>query len=175
MFMELELTKRTQNNNTERAYFEIKDYKVLIGTGNNLLLIQEGQMNIEDETVKISDDFLEIFKVQFIASCTTELEGEITVAFYIGEYSSLNGYVLDGLPNNYYQDGDNFRLVDYKSYLEICEMTGEIKLSLVDYINEIRTSGIGANTLLHHNGKFLNYDMQQALYKEMDSKNVTAN
>lgn len=174
--MELELTKRPINNGkSERACYEISDYKVLIGTENSLLLVREGQMEIDDATVKVNSDFLEIFKVQFIASCKTELKDNIIVAFYIGEYFSLNTYVLDGLPNNYYQEGDNFMLIDYKSYLSICEMTGEAKLSLADYLNYIRQSAIGANSLLKYNGKFLNHDMQQALYKEMDSKVIAAN
>lgn len=172
--MEIFIKKRdSQNTKAEIQSFEILKYTILIDNNTSLLLVQEGVMTV-DEKVKKDAPLLEIFKVQFIASCKTELKEGVIVAFYIGEFSCLQTYVLDGLPNNYYQD-DNFRLIDYKSYIEICELTGETKLSLSDYIKEAESGNIGVNTLINYNEKFLNHDQQKALWIKLDAKEIFNN
>ncbi len=173
--MEIELTKRgTQNSKFETKYYKLSDFKVL-ASNPTLLIIQEGAMEVEDVSGKTNANLLEIFKVQFIASCKAELQIDLLVACYIGEHGSFHAHVLDGLPDNYYQEGGTFKLVDYKSYSDICEITGETKLSLGDYILALTHSHVGQNALLHYNQEFLNYDKQKALWKEIDSKKSVSN
>jgi len=113
----------------------------------------------------IAMNFHEIFKVQFLATCKIEIADCVLIAFYLGERGELYPYIISGLPNNYYQDGESFFLIDYKSYLEICEFSGETKLSLVEYIKDVKAGNLGPNTLLEHNNELLNRDQQNEFYK----------
>jgi len=112
----------------------------------------------------------EVCKIQFIASCKIELIDNLIVAFYIGEYGALYPYILDELPLNYSQVCPDFHVIDYKSYSEICELTGETKLPLLDYIKDVLGGNIGLNSFLEYNGKIYNYDKQKQLWTKLAEK-----
>jgi hypothetical protein len=162
----IEIAKFTSKGQSkESTTYKILNYKT-IAQPELLLLVSEGTMSNEDRT---ESAFLEIMKVQFIASCKTDFSEEpILAAFYMGEGSELYPYIIDQLPGGYYQDGQSFRLVDYKSYTEICAITGETAMPLAEYILELKSAILGANTLLYAKEKFLNYDEQKKYYSELD-------
>lgn len=172
--MEISVSKYNNQSVKESENFEITDYKILLGD-SNLLLVRDGTMEVDEDIMKKDASYLEIYKVQFIASCQTKLKNGIIVAFFIGEYCSLETYVLGGLPPNYYPHGDNVRLIDYKAYCEIAEITKETKLSFEEYYRIISLNNMGPNTLLDYNNRFLNYDKQQSLWEEIDSKKIVTN
>ncbi len=173
--MQLPISKSNgKGKEPELNYYPILDYKVM-SENTNLLLVQEGTMGVEEGAIEVNSDFLELHKIQFIAACKTELFQNLIVAFYIGEGNELYPYILSGLTGNYYQSGDNFMLIDYKSYLEICELTAETKLSLADYIKEKKTSSIGVNSLLIYRDKALNHNNQKELWKQIDNNKAATN
>ena len=111
---------------------------------------------------------VEFFKVQFLAACKTETGLNFIAAFYLrGDEYVLTPYVIqdssDFLEYRINPE-DQFYLVDYDSYLEMCEITNESKLDFFNYFNVIRTGSIGINTLVK-NGKdsYMNYDIQKEL------------
>ena len=154
--------------------YEVQNFTIVTNT-TNLLLVKDELMEVDDNVVKSDCNFYEIFEVQFIANCKTELADGIFVAFYLvgGELSS---YILSGLPGDYC-DGNNekFLLVDYVAYSKNCELTGEPKLSFFDYINEIKTGNLGVNTLLGYNGKGLAFDKQKELWERIDERKLKSN
>ncbi len=154
--------------------YRILDYKILVNS-TNLLLVRDGKMEVDDSVTKLDSDFFEIFKVQFIASCSTELAEGLIIAFYIGEGGELLCYVLGGLPRNHYEKEDRFLLIDYKGYTEICELTGETKLPFFNYIVELKAGRIAGNTFLSYNGEFLNEDKQSELWKILDNNKAAKN
>ena len=161
--MELDIVKYLGKNQKEkREYYTIKSYKA-IHSNSSLLLVGEEVLQNEDET---KSNFYEIYKVQFILSCKIELADNLLIAFYLGEGGELCPYILSGLPNDYFQDTFPFLLIDYKSYAEICELTGETKLSLADYIKEIKSGHLGTNAFLENENQLLNYDQQKELFKK---------
>lgn len=165
--MEIELLKYdSTTKKQETEYLKINSYKVLCNN-INLLLIRDGSMEVKkgEET---SNNFREIVKVQFIASCKTKFDNEILVAFYLGEYFELSGYILSGMTDNYSNGGEQMYLVDYKSYCDICELTAESKLSFTEYFEANKNSIIGINSLLSYNGQELNFNKQKDLFKIVD-------
>jgi len=164
--MKIEISKATSKGQPkESKYYPVLSYKS-IAHPLGLLLVSEGTMSNEDGS---ESDFLEIKKIQFIASCKTEFSEEpLLTAFYLGEGGDLYPHILSTLSGNYYQEGERFILIDYKSYTEICEYTGETKLPIAEYIKEIRSGTLGANALLNVEGEFLNYTEQNEHYKELD-------
>lgn len=132
------------------------------------MLVEQDTMGLPDKNgVNVYHTFLEIYKVQFIAACKTKLKADLIVAFYFGENKEdLEGYVIGGLPTIYVNDRHPLRIVDYKGYLEICELTGESKLSFLDYYNK-QNSDSGIGSILVYNSESLNRDRQLDLYKEM--------
>ena len=160
--MEICIIKNTGKNQTiDRTYYPILNFEK-VGSSNSMLLVSEGEMDNDGTKMK----FHEIFKVQFIASCKISLtEKPILVDFYIDEMGALAPNVLSELPNNYYQDSDRFLLVDYKSYSEICGLTGETPLNFSDYLKEITEQKLGINSLLDNEGVLLNRDEQIKFYE----------
>lgn len=167
--MEIEIFKYNSSlKDQETEFLKIDQYKV-ITHNSSLLLVRHGQMEIESKSERKSAPFLEIYKVQFIAACKTKFDSEILVAFYLGEDSELTGHALSGLPNNYSSSIGPFSLIDYKSYLEICDLTAESKLSFIDYYNEVKSGNVGVNTLLNYNGQNLNYNSQKEFWQQLDN------
>lgn len=165
--MELELLKYNSSTKKQDTEFVIVDSYKTVCQNTNLLLVRDGSMEVK-EGDKASNNFREIFKVQFIASCKTKFENEILVAFYLGEYFAIEGHVLTGLPNNYNNAGEDMYCIDYKSYCDICELTAESKLSFTEYFEANKNSVIGLNSLLSYNGQELNYNKQKDLWKKVD-------
>ena len=153
--MEILLEKKMDGESkVESVVLPILDYKIL--TANcDLLLLHEGEIPLQKADKSELAEHLEIFKIQFIASCKTKLNDEMIVAFYVGEHFSLKAAVLGELPRNHYHHSGPFLLVDYKSYSDICELTNESKLSLADYIRELKKEHI-LNDLIKINGEYLN-------------------
>ena len=162
--MEIELYKyNSSSKDSEAELVQINKYTI-INENRNLLLVRDGNSVIEINNEEKLTSCLEIYKVQFIATCsTTKFENEIIVAFYIGDGSELTGHILAGLQGSYFSSKDIFHLIDYKSYLDICDLTSESKLSFIDYYNEVTSGNIGVNTLLNQDGQDLNYDNQKNL------------
>lgn len=167
--MEIEITKYNgKGKPKDTKSYPILNYKA-ISHPESLLLVTEGTLSDENDG---ESPFLEIKKVQFIAACVTAFsEHPLLAAFCIDEYSGLSPYLISGLSGDYHSAGDSFRLIDYRSYTEICEYTGENKLSLADYIAEIRTGSLGTNTLLSNDqNNLINYDQQKAYFEELDKE-----
>lgn len=165
--MNIEICKYTgKDKQPANSFYRILSYDI-ISQNNSLLLVSEDQMSDEND---VKSDFFEIFKVQFIASCKTEFKegARLLVAFYLKE-GELHAYILSTLEGDCYPTGGNLTLIDYKSYLEICEYTGEAKLSLVEYLQEIRSGTLGTNALLMNNGTLLNYSEQKEHYKTLEN------
>ncbi len=153
--MEIILQKKIDGETkVESVVLPILEYKIL--TNNcNLLLIHEGEITLENTEKSEVTEHLEIFKIQFIARCKTKLSDNMIVAFYVGEYFSLQAAILNELPRNHYHYGGEYLLVDYKSYSDICELINETKLSLADYIIELKKEHT-VNNLIKINGQYLN-------------------
>jgi|SRR6218665_216085 len=166
--MELILDKFQSGKQTnDRETFSIINYTPLANS-SNLLLIKEGTIGLEDkEETQVPS--LEIFKVQFIASCKIKIAEAVMVAFFVDEYNSLSPFVIGGLPSNYIQAHERFKCVDYKAYTEIAELTGETKLSLFDYYQMLKKDALGLNSFIVHNEKSYNFDQQIELYKEIEA------
>jgi hypothetical protein len=164
--MEITVYKYPRNDSpVKREYYKITSYEP-VATLPNLLLVSDGKMEYEDQT---THGYFEIRKIQFLANCKTEfLDRRLLIAFYLGDYNELCHYILSPLGDGYVQDGDTMMLVDYKSYLEICEYTRESPLSFNDYFQELRSGSLGCNTLLDDNGTLLNYDGQKSLFIKQD-------
>lgn len=157
-------------NGSAKEYIKVESYISLSGS-NNLILVRDGTMGVSDEEIDVP--YLEIYKVQFIASCKTKLEDEILVAFYFNEENILTGFIISGLPDGISSALENsFYLLDYKSYIEICDLTSETKLSFSDYFNEVKTGNIGINTILKYKGENLNYDQQKELWKKIEGVTI---
>lgn len=166
--MTIEVYKYNNSLKTQEVEFlKIENYKILI-QNSSLLLVRDGQMEITSKPEKKDAPFLEIYKVQFITACETKFENEIIVAFYLGEGSEMKGHVLAGLPENYQSSNEPFYLVDYKSYLDICDLTEENKLSFGEFYSEVKSGSLGVNTLLTYNGQNLNYNNQKELWRQLD-------
>ncbi len=168
--MEIEIVKYNgKDQPKESKHYPILSYKT-VASPQSLLLVIEGTMSNEDNT---ESPFLEIMKVQFVASCKTDFsEQPLLVAFYIGEGGDLYPHLISSLKGNYFQAGESCRIIDYKAYADICEYTGETKLSLAEYLLEIKSGTLGTNAFLGNSGKFLNYDQQKQYYKELDESKI---
>lgn len=123
-------------------------------------------MDISDGEANAYNEFLEIFKVQFVASSKTAVSDNLMVAFYLEEHSRFTSLCAEWIAENYVQEGDSFLLIDYKAYAEICELTGETGLSPTEDIQEIETGRLGVNTLLSNEDHLLNYDQQKDFWKK---------
>ncbi|WP_316785271.1 hypothetical protein [Pedobacter frigiditerrae] len=161
--MEIEIYKHNGKEKSDSKYYPILSYKT-IAHNPSLLLVSDEKMSFEDNS---QTGFFEIKKIQFIASCKTDFsDSPLLIAFYLGEGCELYAHNLTDLPGHHYQGGERFLLIDYKSYSEICEYTGETKLSFSEYFQEIKSGNLGPNSLLENNEKLLNKDEQDKLYKE---------
>lgn len=161
--MVVSLTKSVSPEQQEEInFYTILDYKVIVDKPT-LFLVRESMTTVGIEQ-KEDGEFFEIFKVQFIAQCTTELTESLLIAFYIGEGGDLCPYILNGLPKGFYRNCERHRLIDYTSYTEICRLTGEKKLSFYDYFNEIKSGTLMTNTFLEYNGRIYNYDEQKKIW-----------
>ena len=163
-----------KGQDTTMKSYRILDYKILTDK-TDLLLVRDSKMEVDDNVVKADCDLFEVFKVQFIASCKTDLTDGIIIAFYIGEGGELNSYVLSGLPPNYYEKEDKFLLIDYKSYSNICDLTNETKFSFFDYIKEMKSGNFVGNMILFYKDKGLNADKQKELWEQIDANKKSNN
>jgi len=156
--MEIEIYKYNSATKTsESEFLQIENYKHL-SENTSLLLVIESEMGLNDEETA---PFTQIFKIQFIAACKTKFKDKILVAFYSGEFGVLNGFILSDLPTGYSQT--HGCVIDYKSYVDICEITKETKLSFTEYYQKIKSGVLDLNTFIKHTGKYLNVDEQQKL------------
>lgn len=164
--MEIEITKYTEKGGKETKFYPILSYKA-VSYPESILLVLEGFLTEEGNESR----FLEIKKVQFIASCMAAIsEKPLLVAFCLDSDGGLCPFLLSDLSGDYHPAGDSFRLIDYRSYSEICEYTGETKLSLSDYISEIISGRLGTNTFLSDSeGKRLNYDQQNTYFEKSEA------
>ena len=110
---------------------------------------------------------ISIKKVQFIANCKTKIENELLVAFYIHDEGYLESYIISGLEGNY--TSEQGHLVDYKSYAEICDLTGETKLSFQEYYEQLKNGYIGINTIACFNEKSYNFTEQKEMWNLVNS------
>ncbi|CAM3631356.1 hypothetical protein MUGA111182_00235 [Mucilaginibacter galii] len=165
--MEIEIVKYLGKDQPEdRKLYEILTYKP-IAHPNSLLLVGDDKMHNEDAS---TNEYHEIFKVQFIASCKTTFNEKknLLFAFYVGEFGELIPHLLSSLTGSYYLGGKSFTLIDYKSYASICELTGEDKLSFSEYFKEIKSGSLGTNTLLNIDDTLLNKDQQNEFYASQE-------
>ncbi len=169
--MELDLHKYNSAKDKERKFVKVESYNVLI-QNPNLLLVKEGKMDVETQPNKSEAPFIEIYKVLFVAACKTIFENAVVVAFYLDPTIGfgLNGYILSGLPDSYSPYDNSIELIDYKSYLEVCDLTSEKKLSFIDYYNEVKNGNAGINSLLTYNDQNLNHDGQRELWRQIDEQ-----
>jgi hypothetical protein len=154
--MEIEITKY-ENQKEETEYLKIENY-TKISSPKSLLLVTEYGSTENGNII----NHIDIKKIQFLASCKTKFENEILVAFYVNEEGSLLGHIISELQQNYFSHKGY--LVDYKAYLEICDLTEESKLSFIEYFEQIKNSYIGPNTISKFKDKYYNFTQQQ---KEM--------
>ena len=168
--MEIDIIKHNglDQKDTSKSY-PVLDYKT-VNQSTDLLLIKQSQMGVDHEKETEQCDFLQIFKIQFVAACRIELAECVIVAFYLGEGGELLPYVISGLPLHYYQEIDRSILIDYKSYSEICEITQEKKLSIYEYYKHMKDADQSLNSLMVYHDKVLNYDAQIVLWAEIDNK-----
>ena len=151
--MEIEIYKEnTSKSGGETEYLKILGYSLKINT-ENLLFFKDGMLNLEDNS---DVPMFTVHKVQYIASCKTKFEDEILVAFYFGEYSALFGYVISELPRGYYSTQGH--LIDYKSYSDICDLTGETKMTLIEYFQSVKEGNYDPNSYIKYKEKYLNSD-----------------
>lgn len=158
--MQIEVIKR---NETNSEFYEILNFKV-ISDNTDLLLVKYGKMSLSETSAEVGA-LLEIHKIQSLLLCNTEIGENLIVAFYIVEGFEPNACVIKGLPKKYHQSGDDFMVVDYRSYSQICELTSETKLSLTDYIQELKKGDSRVNTIFIHGDKCFNRDQQNELWK----------
>lgn len=158
--MELEITKYS-NGKAEAEYIQIEKMKNKIQP-QNLLLIFEFDSVEKGQTI----NYLEIKKVQFLANCKTKFNIEILVAFYLNNEGNLDGHIISELPQGY--ESGRAHLIDYKSYCDICELTGETKLPITEYFFEVKNCYIGTNTIIKFEDKNYNFTEQIEMWKLID-------
>jgi len=168
--MELEIERYLgQKQNPEKQTYQVLEYRTIVEK-TDLILVKNGTMDLDEKKEKVTGDFLQLYKIQYILSCDIEIAKGLLVAFYIGEGAELFPFVMDGLPLNYSQDIERMTLVDYKSYSEFCEYTKETKLSIFEYINEMNGGSLGPNSFFTYKNQALNYDKQKELWHAFDTK-----
>lgn len=172
--MELYIIKTT--NGKEENYSYNTQNMVQLSDKCDLLLVDRGEMNFSKvaDGVNSKNEFLKIYKIQFICKCDIEIAKGIIVAFYINSNGYLAPYVLSDLPNNYYQSTDeinNCIVVDYKSYLDICEFTNEKPVSLQQYIENKYFGSLDPNSLLKYEDKYYNADSASEIYDKIGGVN----
>ena len=133
---------------------------VPISFKDGLLLAFESSIR-DDDTIE--HPMYEFNVVESMASVTLQtFDRPVLVAFYLigGE---LNTLVVSELPSNYYNNGGRFYLINYKSYIEVCNLTGEDALPFKDYFKEyiIGQNGL-ENSFVEYSGAYYNKDEQPA-------------
>jgi hypothetical protein len=151
--MDIEIYKENSSEKgLETEFLKIVSFKKIIKP-KSLLFFKDGTLSLEDNS---EIPMYEVKKVQFIASCKTKFSEEILVAFYLGEYSGLCGYVMSELPRGYFSPQGH--LIDYKSYSEICKLTSEKKMSLSEYYQSVKGGHCDPNSFVIYKEKYLNSD-----------------
>ncbi len=119
----------------------------------------------------IHNTYFELFTVLYLASAKSKISENLLVAFYLGEYGELFPYILDGLPENYYENEDSY-LLNYEGYVNICKLTGEDVLSIRDYFRQYvkQDQGLGVNSIMFHEGKKMNFNQQKEFWANMPEK-----
>ncbi|MBK9729039.1 MAG: hypothetical protein IPO86_13075 [Saprospiraceae bacterium] len=149
--MHLELTKSIKLENGWR-YDNLPPETItsfnMITTNCNLLFIRENKIADMNDDKKIIEILYDIFKVQFIAQCDSKNYKNLVVAFFIEPNYDFSSFVVGELPNNMYNTRSG-NIIDYHSYTEICDITGEVKLSLSDYIKKAMKEEAQVNFISH--------------------------
>lgn len=166
--MKITLTHYKDIQSKKSETFDVSDFKI-ISTATNLLFIISGKF--DDEALPDINEHIEIYKVQFIGTGNISIADNLLFVFYLNEQNELSNYIIGNLPDEYIQiTDDNYRtIVDYTSYCNICDLTQETKLSLLEYIKERRSGNIGPNTILHFDDKVYNYDQQKLFWESADN------
>ena len=128
--MEFLVRKHTGKDQKEESHWIKIEKLTPISINRDLILVKEGKVSIKElgDAEKECDSY-EYYPILFIATASTKIAENLTVAQFVGEYGGINTRVISELPNNYYQD-DNYYLVDYQGYQNMCKLTGENTLSL---------------------------------------------
>lgn len=151
VFMEITLKSR---NKGDKKVLQILKYKKIAEPRSTLLVLHEEMTG--DNNARWST--YDMFKVQFIASCTTEECGQILCAFYFAN----EGSILCIQPLDYHVKGydpeKNYSLIDYKSYLEICDLTKETPLPFAEYVQISIENSTVINSLVEEKGKYMRSD-----------------
>lgn len=155
--MTLEISKYSDGTFTTE-YLQVEKMTNLLEP-NSLLLVKEYEVDEEGQSIRN----IAVKKIQFIANCKTKIDQELLVAFYIHDEGYLYHHILTELDGNYYCEPGI--LVDYKSYAEICELTGETKLSFEEYYEQLKNGYIGVNSIAYLNDKAYNFTEQQEMWK----------
>ena len=147
---------------------------VTLSEKTDLLLVDRSEMGFSNvkEGVNIKNTFFKIYKIQFICKCDIDIAKGLIVAFFIDSNGELSPYVLSDLPGNYYQDSfevGNCLVVDYKSYLEICEYTKEKPVSIYDFIDSKINGNLDPNSILEYEGKSYNREESAVIYDKIQS------
>lgn len=143
--------------NNSKEYLNIESYDLLVKP-DSLLFFKESSLLLDNNDSVLT---YEIFKIQFIASCKTKFKDEILVAFYIGEYGELSGYIISPLPENLIQSNNKGTLIDYKAYSDICVLTGETKMSLAEYYKSVMDGCLDLNSYMNYKDMYLNRDQSK--------------
>ena len=148
---------------------------VTLSDNTNLLLVDRSEMGFSNvkEGVNTKNIFFKIYKIQFICKCDIDIAKGLIIAFFIDANGELAPYILSDLPGNYYQDSfevGNCLVVDYKSYLEICEYTNEKPVSIYDFISSKINCDLDPNSILEYEGKSYNRDESVEVYNKIQSK-----
>ncbi|TDE46958.1 hypothetical protein E0I26_02400 [Flavobacterium rhamnosiphilum] len=167
--MELYLEKYSKKN-SEWESFEILNLKK-VTESTNVLLVFDGEMSfsLKDENVNQENNFYQIYKVQFFAVCDIKIAKSVLLAFCIDECGQLTPYVISDLPNDYCQaETTRFFLIDYKGYLEICDITKEKKLSFEEYLEEKKSGNQFPNSFLKYENKYYNWDDNKEVFDKVE-------
>ena len=151
--MNISLKKRTSSGDAKENH-EIVKYKA-IPTSPNLLLIGDSEIELEQGAEQVP--YIEIHKVQFLAFCETDKNLSFIGAFYISDYNNLECRIVTDLPGSYTQDGGYYWIADYKSYIEICELTGENVKPFSEFI-KAKESQLIINSLVKINDEYKNME-----------------
>lgn len=174
--MIVQILKRDGLKKTETVIdVKVKSYRK-VAEPKGLFLAAENNYKVEEEpTAKVFN----FFKVLFLASCETDLcKDELLIAFFVNDDlfdSDFKGHIITDLEGNVESHlshyNPNVVFIDYQSYLDICELTGEKKLTLIEVLKARLEGRTNLNSLLVSKEGDLNTDQQTVFYQIHDQAN----
>lgn len=139
------------NKGTEVKYPELTIKQSWNPTGDPLIAVSH--------THKTGNPFYKIYKIQFLALCSTSMNHDVVAAFYFGEKSELQAQILSELPGDH-SVIDNFLVFDYKAYKDLCSVTGERYMNIEKYIASLRKGDLKPNSFMFDGPTAYNADQQ---------------